>query len=527
LLWVVTLLLLCAAHGLWTVSGVGYPPDVDSLRDIAFAQGILNGDLLGDPAYAGEVRWYPPLVPALAAAASRLLGIADLPAFWVQAGPWINVLVPAGFFLAAWRLLGSTPSAAAALTVFVLLDGAVARPWVTGGYTPWPFTPNISQSLFFLALWLILARQDSPRWLDAALVGAAIGITFLAHPVPAVILTAVVTAVAFGVRGMQVQTVSWLAVVAVVQLAVMSPYLAPIALHYPGGIVNSKPGFWLDQLMDPHFGAMTRAALLNVPGVLALVGTVLLHRRGIRLGRGATFAMGGWIVLCAVVLGRHYACGLAARATAADIAEIAVCRVFVVPVHHYHLYLQTAWAVLIGFVSWHLLHLFLERGTRSRTGVAAVIVLAFAAIGAWSFLNRPFDAGARHQALRADGGMSIDLEAYRWILANTRPNDTFATPLLSDSADPAAFAVYAAARKLIALPELHSNPYTLWEPREARRRQILEATAGGAPLTPPCEAHGGTLWVLLPIGASFDKSRVETVYSTERYTVYRVRGNLC
>ena len=523
LLWVVALLLLCVAHGLWTVSGLSYPLDVDSLRDIGFAQGILNGDLFGDPVYAGEVRWYPPLVPSLAAAASRLLGIADFPAFWVQAGPWINLLVPATFFLAARRLLSSTASAAAALTVFVLLDGAVGSPSVTGGYTPWPFTPNISQSLFFLTLWLILARQGSRRWLDAVIVGAAIGVTFLAHPVPAIILSLVVAAVAFGVRGLQVQTVAWLAVVAVVQLAVMSPYLAPIALHYPGGIVHSKPGFW----RDPNLGAMTRVAILNAPGMLALVGALFLYRRGIRLARDATFALGGWIILCAVVLARHYACGLAARATGADIAEIAVCRVFVVPVHHYHLYLQTAWTVLIGFVSWHLLHLFLERGTRSRTGVAAVIVVVLAAVGGWSLLNRKLDAELRHKAQARDGGRSIDLDAYRWILTNTQPNDTFATPLAFDWADPAAFAVYAAGRKLVAVPLLHSNPYVLWEPREARRRQILEAAAGGVPPTPLCEYDSGTLWVLLPIGAPVDESRVETVYSTNLYIVYRVRSGLC
>jgi hypothetical protein len=528
LLWVLALLLLCIAHGVWTVSGVAYPPDVDSLRDIGSAQGILDGDLFGDPAYAGEIRWYPPLVPALGAAAVRLLGITDLLVFWVQAGPWINLLLPAAFFLVARRLLGSTASAAAALTIFVLFDGAVGRPWVTGGYTPWPFIPVISQSLFFLTLWLILARQSSRRWLDAAFIGAAIGATFLAHPVPAIILTLVVTAVAFGVRGFQVQTVSWLAVVAVVQFAVMSPYLVPIAMHYPGGIVHSNPGFWLDQLMVPHFGAMARTALLNLPGVLALVGTVFLYRRGIRLQRGAAFALGWWIILCVVVLGRHYACALGARATGADVAEIAACRVFVVPVHHYHLYLQSAWAILIGFVSWHLLRLFLERGTRSRAGVAAVIVIALAAAGGWSLLNRKFDAGQRRYALEgSDGGWSIDLDTYHWILANTRPNDTFATPLSLDWGDPAAFAAYAAGRKLVALPLLHSNPYLLWEPREARRQQILEAASGGTPPTPLCEYHGSTLWLLLPTGAAVDESRVKPVYSTERYTFYRVRDGLC
>jgi hypothetical protein len=527
LLWVVALLLLCIAHGVWTVSGLTYPPDVDSLRDMGFMQGILNGDLVGDPAYAGEIRWYPPLVPALASAASRLLGIADLPAFWVQAGPWINLLVPAAFFLAARRMLGSTASAAVALTVFVLFDSAVSRPQVTGGYTPWPLTPNISQSLFFLTLWLILARQGSRRWLDAAFVGGAIGVTFLAHPVPAIILTLVVAAVAFGVRGLHVQTVAWLAVVAVVQLAVMSPYLAPIALHYPGGIVHTKPSFWLDPLMAPYLGAMARAALLNMPGVLALIGTVFLYRRGIRLERGSAFALGGWIILCVLVLGRHYACGVGARATGADVAEIAACRAFVVPVHHYHLYLQTAWAILIGFVGWHLLRLLLERGTRSRIGIAAVVVLVLAAVCGWSLLDRKFDAGQRQEAAHADGGGSIDLDAYRWILANTRPNDTFATPLAFAWADPAAFAVYAAGRKLVAAPLLHSNPYVLWEPREARRRQILEAAAGGVPATPLCRNDNGTLWVLEPIDSAIDEGRIEAAYSTGHHIIYRVRAGLC
>ena len=59
----------------------------------------MDGNLFGDPVYEGEVRWYPPLVPALAAAGSWLFGITDLLSFWVQVSPWVNLLVPATFFL--------------------------------------------------------------------------------------------------------------------------------------------------------------------------------------------------------------------------------------------------------------------------------------------------------------------------------------------------------------------------------------------------------------------------------------------
>jgi len=181
--------------------------------------------------------------------------------------------------------------------------------------------------------------------------------------------------------------------------------------------------------------------------------------------------------------------------------------------------------MLIGFVCGHL---FLERGSHSRSGVAAVVVLAVASVGGWSLLNRKYDTVTRYAAVaHADGGALIDLDAYRWILANTRPNDTLATPLASDWGDPAAFAAYAAGRKLVALPLLHSNPYLLWEPREARRQQILKAATGDAPPTPLCEYHGGTLWVLLPIGTPVDERRVESIYSTKRYTFYQVRSGLC
>jgi hypothetical protein len=74
---------------------------------------------------------------------------------------------------------------------------------------------------------------------------------------------------------------------------------------------------------------------------------------------------------------------------------------------------------------------------------------------------------------------------------------------------------------------LHSNPYVLWEPREARREQILNAAAGVAPQAALCEYPGGTLWVLLPIGTPVNETRVESIYSTRRYTFYQVRGGLC
>jgi len=197
------LLILCAFRGLYMAAGLVRPPDIDSLRDVGFIQGFLDGNWFGDPSYAGEWRYYPPLVHALAASVARLLGTGDVLRFWAQAGVWLNLLTPLAFFFMARQLIGSSQAAAASAAVFVLFNGAVSRPWNTGGYTPWPLT-------FFVGVWMILARGiPGLAWkmlLNAVMIGALIGITLLAHLVPAVILTAIVTAVAFRADGFRPRT---------------------------------------------------------------------------------------------------------------------------------------------------------------------------------------------------------------------------------------------------------------------------------------------------------------------------------
>ena len=213
-----SLLILCAFRGLHLVAGLVRPPDIDSLRDVGFIQGLLDGNWFGDPAYTGEWRYYPPLVHALGALLARLLGAKDPLAFWVQAGVWLNLLTPLTFFFMANCLLGSSQAAAASATVYVLFNGAVSRPWMTGGYTPWPFIPSISQALFFASVWIILKIGiPGVTWkklLSAVMIGALIGLALLAHLIPAVILTAIVTSVAFGTGGFRARTLIWLAVVA-------------------------------------------------------------------------------------------------------------------------------------------------------------------------------------------------------------------------------------------------------------------------------------------------------------------------
>jgi hypothetical protein len=522
------LLILCSFHGLHLVAGLVRTPDTDLFRDAGFIQGLLDGNWFGDPAYAGEWRYYPPLVHALGAFLVRILGAKDVLAFWVQAGVWLNLLTPLTFYFMAKCLLGSSQAAAASTTVYVLFNGAVTAPWMTGGYTPWPITPSISQAFFFASVWIILERGiPGTTWknlLGAVIIGVMIGLALLAHLIPAVILTGIVISVAFGTGGFRTGTLMWLAVVGVAELATAAPYLAPILINYPTGVVNRPNVDWVDPLMFLSPAAVGKIILLNLPGIAAFAGLLLLGRwLAPPLNRASLLTLLSWIAVCAVAITRYYVCGLVQHLV--ELGFRGVCKTLYLQVFYYHLYLQDAWACLIGFIVWQAMRRIWDRWRKFaafRT-LAVVLVGALLAVGGLAFLHRRFDIASRSEAL--SDGTSIDLEAYHWILANTVPDDLFVTDLRSAAAP---FSVMAAGRRLAAVPILFSNPFVDWNKKNDLRLRYLEtANDPDRPRTALCDLGRGHGWLLLPNDFQVVQARVEPVFRTRYNTVYRITGSDC
>jgi hypothetical protein len=321
------LLGLCLFQGLRMTAGLALPPDLDALRDIGFAQALRDGNWFGDPAYAGAIRYYPPLVPALGALAAWLSGTNDLPALWIAAGPWAGLLPVVTFFALARRLFASDGAAACGAAVFVLVNSAASVPWIGGGYTPWLLTPLLAQGTFCATAWLIHARVAAARWRDGALIGLAIGATFLAHAVPAMLLTAMLVAAVLAVQGLHRRSVAWLGLVAAFQLAAMAPYLLPLLIAYPLGIVHASPGAWTDGALAANVADVSALALCDAP---LFVAFLVAWRWRARLSRLSVAMLGSWLGLCGVALARHYAC-------AGNDLGPAACRILRVPAHHFHL----------------------------------------------------------------------------------------------------------------------------------------------------------------------------------------------
>jgi hypothetical protein len=520
------LLALCALNGIKLQQGLSIPPDSDTLRDLGFIHALLDGNYWGDPSYSGEWRYYPPLVHAFVAVIAHTIG-PDLALFWTRCGIWLNLLTPAAFFLMCRRLFPESGAAVAATCFYVLWPSSALipwalGPWVLGGYTPWPFTPLMAQSLFFITLLTIVTAPPSSlrvrSLLRAALIGLLIGLTALAHLPPAVILSAIVAAVAVVQSRCHPRIIVWLGVVAVVELATAAPYLAPL-LHYPGNILNPANGEWIDDLLQPH--RLKRIAVLNAPGVLASLIAAIIARRRRDIAPTSLAALLAWISVCGLFILRSYAC------TVFSIGQARVCHFFVLPVHHYHLYLQDAWACMMGYSAWAVIRTATQEGRPHwYRPVAVVLILATLAVGVRSFFKLPFDEFERQVGLT--DGRYFDSQAYRWVLANTNPSDVFLTDLVTPTwENTAAFTIIAAARQLVATPKNVSSPFVDWEKRDTRRRFYLEA---GSPETDDgrlCDFRGQRAYFL--VGTEFPKRspRLEPVYASRHLVAYRISTEKC
>ncbi len=510
------LLAACLAKGLLFSTGLTVPPDADIVRDLGFIQGILDGNLFGDPAHQGAWRWYPPLIHAMAAAIARVTG-ADVMPLWLLIGPWLNLLAPLTFHLMAERLMGRWP-ACIATTVFVLFNSAVMNGDEAAGYTPWPLTPGLTWPIFFASVSLIHARAGSTRFVDALLIGSALGIAFLAHTVPAILLSAIVTVVALRASAPRARVVAWLAVVALVELAWAAPFLGPLVLDYRLHIANPVPGTWVHTLLG-HDG-LPHLIAVNLPGVLAMGVVLIRHPRPV--WSGATRAIvATWTVTCLAFLARHFTCS-ALEETGGT------CGVFVIAAHHYHVYLQAAWALAIGQALWLLAEALPRRDRRAL--LAAPAGLATLA-GFCLLAANPRDREMRTGTVEHPETV-LDRQAYAWILRNTAPTDVFVTtlPAATDQMGPSAATVIAAGRHLVAPPAIHANPYLIWPPMNRARLTWLHGfeTGNAAELCAFSRATGPDRGAYFLLTADTARSPiVKPHFRSAGHTVWQVDAAAC
>jgi hypothetical protein len=449
-----------------TTHDLRWPADPDLYRDIAQAQTIADGSLLDDPYYRGETLWHNPLAPLVVAALSKLFD-APVPATYVRAGAYLNLLGLAGFYLWVARLAGAGAATVATLG-FVFHRDPWAPGWVSAAYSPWLFAMTCSQGPFYFGLLgYRRALISGRRWRYAAS-GLLLGVTFLAAAPPAFILAGVVIVAAvlrgagvlpsatapapFGARVRSVLVEH--GVLALVAAAIASPLLYSIVWRYRLHVLNTAPTSW----EWAGLGSVAEFARTHAgwPAAIAAFGAASLARRG-PAARTDVALVAAFAAVTAVFL--------AYRAVGAW-AGIALPQF--VPSHYFVFYLKALQWVLVGVSAAAVLSRLPVSAAVSRLVPTAVAVIVIAA-ALPQYRTRGYFESARETSLAEEGRQNLR-EAYDWIRANTSAADVFLA-----SPDVALQVVGPAGRKVVVAGEVYSSPYVDWAARSRSSRWMWRA----------------------------------------------------
>ncbi len=341
--------------------------------------------------------------------------------------------------------------------------------------------------------------------------------------VPAQLLAVITVAVAVGENGFRIRTILWLCSAGAVALLWATLYLAPLVLAYELRVANFESAAWVSGLLDLTPARIGEVLALNAPGMAAVVAALLLSKRA-PLERRAVLVLGAWIATCLAFLGRYYGCS-AIGSTAA------LCHLGTLPPHHYHFYLQAAWACVIGHTLYQAVRLWHLRAARIAAHRFVPMLFAGAILlsGAGWLLFRPYDQRERTAALTKDS--DFDLEAYSWLIKNVPAADLFVTDSAAEYGI-ADFTVMASAHRLVAVSAVHSNPFVDWTAREARRQaylSALKAPANEILCALNVEAGpNGHAWFLLPAAETPpDTNLVEAKYRDAVLIAYEAKPAAC
>jgi hypothetical protein len=445
---------LALAQALHTTEGLRRPYDLDHFRDISAAQTAVDGAPLADPFYRGEMIWYNPLVPWLVGIGSAATGV-PVPEFHARSGPWLNLVAPAGMYVLGSTLFGR-PAAFASTTSFLFLTCGEEPSWACATYSPWLFTSDFAQGIFYLALVSLLAAHSRRTFRTHAGAGVMAGLTFLGHTAPAIFL-ATIAAVLLATDTDRRSALKHGAVMAVTAGMIALPFLASIVGRYHLHVLNRGPMEWP---WEP----------LSSSGISGLVGSNALQIAAALIGLVAVLWRGPKTVRLVVATWGALAIGLIAYRLTRD--EYGLLQLpAVLPALHFWFYFKALVALLIGVAGWALARLLARPWLRAVLVVAtfsALVWLRFPGYLAWDDLRF-----TRYVAL---GRSAAYEQASQMIRRTTNPQDVF---LATDRAG--LLIVGPAGRKTVAVRSEFSNPYVDCRNR-ARHRDLMFTALKGAHL---------------------------------------------
>jgi hypothetical protein len=519
------MLALAVAAAVLSTAGLTVPPDPDLFRDAAQARAISDGAWSADQFFAGERVWYNPLVPGLVALIHKVTGAPVLLAY-ARSGVVLNLLGPVAFFVLVAALL-NTGVAAAALFALLFLPPAGLPGFAAATYSPWLFAGVFSQALFYLGVLGLDRVRDSRELTPWLLCGVILGLTFLGHAAPALMLGTMVVVMAERLivvdgRPGAARTALGAALCLATAFVISMPLTSSVLFHYKLTVLNAAPAAY-------EYGATDVANWRELLGRFA-GGTSIAALAGLALlladpdARARTKVIWIWMLVNAAVLALHYALPLWTRLGGSDALPL--------PAFHFFLYVEALRALFFGYAVWRAAEWIAVRAVRFSPRsfplrfdrVVLAVALVAGTVVMWPALRtrRDFAEMPAHAASFTNADWTL---ARDWIETKSAPGTVFAAP---DALG--LYVIGPAGGRVVSVATAWANPYVPVQHRAEDQKLLMEALARGDEPAFCTLAHRYQVrYVVLPAqtdeGAdSPHPSFLLPAYSTQNIRIWSVTG---
>ncbi len=465
---------------------VVWPHDPDLYRDMAFIQGVLDGDYGQDPNYAGASLWYNPLLFSIEALIVKFTG---LPVHIVvsRAGIYLNLLGPIAFFILTVVFFDLRIALAATLSYLFLATGNIPGS-AAATYSPWLLPVCFAQFTFYVSLIFAYKAFSTQKYGWFAVLGASVGIGFLAHTGPAVLMILILISLQVGniakaIRDKQrplvnkyfLQGLTAFGAFFIAGLPLLYSIVFKYHLHYVNKeIFEFRAGIFILPNIRQFIKENVSFSLL-----ISIVGFVWFYREFRET------------VIRKIILNWLFVSGFMFVYTSAlpKLHEMHINLPDTIPSYHYFFYIKALQSVFYGFGLTFLIGYLLRWIDRrisnkriQRENVASfnnlvfVFCILLCAIVYFPLYKNRTDFTPHWEPSLTAGVFTDRIQTYDYIIHHINPEKVI---LCEESAND--FPVMASGRKMVSASMLFSNPFFDFNVRYADRNSMLEFLKTGEP----------------------------------------------
>ena len=465
-----------------TVHGLHWASEPDFDRDIAYIRTTLDGHYGIDPNYTGQYMWYNPMIFLSETLCVKLTGL-PINIIVARAGVYLNLINPIVFFIMVVKLFDYKIALASFLAFLFLISGNLPC-WGAATYSPWMVSDTFVQFLFYICIFLCYKAFSTQRMVWFILLGVFLGLSFLGHSAPTIIVILILIYLQFQKIIMAVWNKDYKPIVKYIFQGVFTvvPFLifAFPFLYYVLGIYHLH--FVNRIILQCAPGIFARAESLSLIKanitlclVVSVIGAIWFYRKQPdMLLRKIVLS---WFIICAVMYVYESVVPTADKLTHHNFPDT-------IPAFHYFFYMKAAQAIFFGFGFMYIFNFLLRLAEDSNKKKFApemveyflvACILVYAAVYYPFYSNRD-DFKVMRQAAIIKGREKDKIDIYNFVEKNIPLSD-----VLLCNHGLSLFPVMPTGIKMVSVETYFSNPYISYDRRESDRNAMLSYLTTSAP----------------------------------------------